>query len=503
MYNLRMVEVLEEISAAYERVGIKILYLGEPIPGWADIPPEALADATFMDDIALAVDGEDPDATLGRVRWAVAAVIDALSRRGIRVNLKRHKTAVLVSLRGQGARLTLANLVGNSDGWMEIETGALGNIRVALTEQYKHLGGMLDAQCAMRPEVQYRTASASGAYAPVRAKFFQNERLPRRARGWVLESDVMSRCTYNAGTWDPMTKGEFKLYSGQYMRMTRGLLPPTIRSKEAELSNRTACALLGRPEPVDALRVQQLRHLGHICKAQDSQLTSLLAWEHKVAPPGASWLSRALRAERRWETFEPPPHSRETVADVNALVSRAMRDPPRWLARVRTIKRRMLTWASALAPVWALRDALGQAPEEDHAGQPPSDSAAELSCPECHKPFASVKKLQAHRTVVHSFRKDERRWAHGSWCAGCALEWHTRERLIGHLRRTKGRGCLEAIKAFFPPFIRRRHDQARRQRRHDRARHHQDQRLQGELQEVALAHPHALGTHPHRQRAQR
>ena len=92
-----------------------------------------------------------------------------------------------------------------------------------------------------------------------------------------------------------------------------------------------------------------------------------------------------------------------------------MRDPPRWLARVRTIKRRMLTWASALAPVWALRDALGQVPEDDHAGQPPSDSAAELSCPECHKPFASVKTLQAHRTVVHSFRKDARRWAHGSW----------------------------------------------------------------------------------------
>jgi len=116
LYNLLMVEVLEEVSAAYERVGIKILYLGEPIQGWAGSPPEALAEATFMDDSALAVDGEDPDATLGRVRWAGAAVIDALSCRGIRVNLKRHKTAVLVSLRGQGATLALANLVGSGDG---------------------------------------------------------------------------------------------------------------------------------------------------------------------------------------------------------------------------------------------------------------------------------------------------------------------------------------------------------------------------------------------------
>ena len=198
-------------------------------------------------------------------------------------------------------------------------TSLMGQVQVALVTAYKHLGAMLDARCSTRPEILNRAASADAAYLPIRARCFQNERLPRQPRSWILEPDILSRVSFNSGVWQPMSAGEQKLYRGTYMRYVRGCMPPTTRSRESGLRDETVCALLGRHPPDFALQLQQLRHLGHICRARDGQLVSLLQWELEVAPVGEAWLSRAAAAHELWQCHYAPPQ-RSAVRTVDALL---------------------------------------------------------------------------------------------------------------------------------------------------------------------------------------
>ena len=61
LYNLLMVEVLQDVTQGYLDQGLLVLFNGQPLQAWEGIPAEALSDITFMDDIALVAEGGTPD----------------------------------------------------------------------------------------------------------------------------------------------------------------------------------------------------------------------------------------------------------------------------------------------------------------------------------------------------------------------------------------------------------------------------------------------------------
>lgn len=71
-------------------------------------------------------------------------------------------------------------------------------------------------------------------------------------------------------------------------------------------------------------------------------------------------------------------------------------------------------------------------------------------CDQCQKTFASKKALATHSGRAHGYRRVVKYFAVDNICNACAKIYHTRKRLIEHLRDATQ--CLATLQACFPPM---------------------------------------------------
>ncbi len=98
---------------------------------------------------------------------------------------------------------------------------------------------------------------------------------------------------------------------------------------------------------------------------------------------------------------------------------------------------RISLWQRALAKY----DAVPQPPQYD----------TKLVCYQCDETFDTVKAWRRHRSVRHMGKIDAQRFAIGSVCYSCGTDFHTRTRLVYHLRY-RGSGCLHEISQKIAPM---------------------------------------------------
>eukprot|EP00959_Pyramimonas_sp_CCMP1952_P442966 9273201-Pyramimonas_sp.AAC.1 len=72
-------------------------------------------------------------------------------------------------------------------------------------------------------------------------------------------------------------------------------------------------------------------------------------------------------------------------------------------------------------------------------------------CYECRATFETGCAWQCHRTKVHGRNDDIPRYAYDGYCAACDVNFHTRKRLIYHLkyRHTK---CIDRLRGIVEPM---------------------------------------------------
>jgi len=308
LFNLLMVEILEEIADECTNAGLVTLYRGEQLQSWMEAPLAALVDVTFMDDVVVIVDAPTARDLPRRSAQAAAIVFDAFATRGIRVNLQQHKTARMVATRGDGAQTALAELAQGDFPSIQVRSEVLGDMQVHVIRAYTHLGTVAEAQHRLKPELQHRNQSAKGALYPLRQKFYANPRIPMTPRGGILEADVLSRQLFNTAVWGPVAPGEDKKLRGEYAALLRPLPPGDLRSREAGVTHRALAAWTNRlPLPL-VLAFAHLAHLCRICRDTDAQLTTVLQWETSVAPAGKSWLEHSLPCVQTVRCHLSPEH---------------------------------------------------------------------------------------------------------------------------------------------------------------------------------------------------
>ncbi|CAE7246226.1 rbcL, partial [Symbiodinium sp. KB8] len=129
-----------------------------PVSGTEDL---AVTDTTWADDSAFPLEDVDASVLMRKTVRLCTLVLSFCTSHGMAPNLKPGKTSVMIALAGKGSRQARRDYFpgGTQRLWLpDLQVG------VAVTDQYKHLGGVVDCKLTMKPEVRFRLAQAASSY---------------------------------------------------------------------------------------------------------------------------------------------------------------------------------------------------------------------------------------------------------------------------------------------------------------------------------------------------
>lgn len=484
IFNLAYAPALGEISDGMDGAG-----LGLP-PGVLpqDVPriflgPDAeaplLADATFADDSAFMSVVRRNLEVVEDTRRLFRVICHALLRRGMRMNWKRGKTEVLYQLVGKDSRVARRDFLGS--GVDAIDLPEL-SAKVFVASSYKHLGTRCAAAGAMGPELEERRCALAGALGPLRRAVFRRPGLGDKAKVVLSESLALTKLLFQADAWDPLTEAQLRSVQGHVVGTFRYAFGLKVGSAEqVKEPDAVVMARAGRPDALHRLRVARLRLLPRLLAQGPPQLLLLL---DALLALDCGW-ARLVREDLEWarnfrENGPPLGAAAVNVAgppgEVPAQLQQQLLDdmalarvgPKTWRALVRrvacrhlatameelrcTLWRRELADACRVGAVPALPRAAAAAVAVAAGDQDQAEEAVRrFMCMDCGETFRAQGAWSRHRQRAHGVVHPARRYAYGSCCQHCMVEFHTRPRLVWHLRHVKPR-CLDAVRRFFDPL---------------------------------------------------
>ncbi|CAE7870876.1 unnamed protein product, partial [Symbiodinium microadriaticum] len=187
-----------------------------PLSGTEDL---AVTDTTWADDSAFPLEDEDAAVLMRKTVRLCTLVLSFCASHGMAPNLKPGKTSVMINLTGKGSKQARREYFPNGTQklWLpDLEVG------VAVTDQYKHLGGVVDCKLSMKPEVRFRLAQAASSYDAAKTLLLNSPKLELPTRA-ALFASVVTPTFFNLGLWMPSGAAWEMLRCG-YSKLVRRLL---------------------------------------------------------------------------------------------------------------------------------------------------------------------------------------------------------------------------------------------------------------------------------------
>ena len=158
-------------------------------------------DVTWMDDLALLVTDDDPEALIAKTRAVASAVIAECVQATLLPNLAEGKTEAAVDLRGPKSRRLRASIFGGMQPSVPLESPIWPEARLRLVACYKHVGGLVQAGGGTAMELTARTAAAWQAFRQRRKQIFMSPVVSHKDKAILFSSLVESTLYYGIGTW--------------------------------------------------------------------------------------------------------------------------------------------------------------------------------------------------------------------------------------------------------------------------------------------------------------
>ena len=436
-----------------------------PVPGTEDL---AVTDTTWADDSAFPLEDVDASVLMRKTVRLCTLVLSFCTSHGMAPNLKPGKTSVMIALAGKGSRQARRDYFpgGTQRLWLpDLQVG------VAVTDQYKHLGGVVDCKLTMKPEVRFRLAQAASSYDAAKALLLNSPKLELPTRA-ALFASIVTPTFFNLGLWMPHGEA-WEMLSCGYSKLVRRLLITDIGAHE----------VLHVPLPVAHWCTGCWRLELVATRARLSLLVSLatagppLLWA--MLQSEAKWL-QVLQADLQWLVSPEEPQWPKVIEPAWPEWHFLLRTAPQ---RFKRFLRRRLCQAhaeqcerdAALLGQWHCYRALVQS-QQIHA------PALSWLCRICAKTFKTKAALGAHFFKVHGRVAEYRHVTAGTKCEACDTDFWTEGRLAAHLRSSPG--CVSFLQ---------RNDKSVRQIRPGFG---SKQRRQGESQSYTLSVPLRQGHIP-------
>ena len=451
LFNLIMRLVLKDTHELIHEA-TEVAWLGSPesCVSFADantIPRCAYFDVSYVDDAAVALHAETLPDTEHLIQVVVESFHAAAAKRGLEINFSQGKTEVMWNLVGRGSRALKIRLhdAGQCLCWDSLQE----HFQLRVSHSYRHLGSWMQTARSHQREIAQRASLAMQSWGSLARSFYHKRYVGQRAKTIAFQSLSMSRMMYNAHTWIGITDDMIAKWQ-QKLRKPLGLMTkPYLRGVHpTQVDTVDLFAFAQVLPPMDQIHLARLRYLKRLLQYCPQGLWDLL-FQSKHLP--TSWLD-LCRASFAWfQKFYQAPGLPADACDLSAWLSYVALDTS-WKGRLQKAARGCLCFRTATAEqrVWLKSF-------ETHfvAGGGILPVAQTLAaetwiCDQCNKSFASRRALATHAGRAHGYRRLVKYYAVDNVCNACAKIYHTRKRLIEHLRDATA--CLHVLQACFPPL---------------------------------------------------
>ena len=358
-----------------------------------------------------------------------STVHDVFAERAMSLNYGAGKTEALLRMTGRNSSAIRKQLLGRSR--IVTFADATGHGRdLRLCQKYTHLGTAISEKGGPK---------AKQAVCPLAPKILRNFGIDVAARRHVLDAIGLSAATHNVGIWHCSTAEDARIWDTGIADMYRLILPADGRTGHPSFPcMHSAAGAAGFPSPALLLLKQRVLHACRVVSQQRDHLWTYLAGIDEVTP--GSWLE-CLRAdlrvvERFTAPFPSPVPDRHEGPASDALFL--------WLAEHCQLLRKRVRQACEAQSRGLWQYALFQHSARQIGLRPVQDSLegeAEWRCRLCTFVGGNYNSLSAHLFAAHQHRCAARRYATGTHCRVCLIQFWSTTRLVRHLAYS-GTDCL-------------------------------------------------------------
>ena len=434
LFLLGFARVMNRISCALESQGlVKSVPLSEEacaiLPaGFEDRFPGfrvPLCSSQYMDDVVFPVIGEAKK--INRMVSATAAVVyGEFHKHLLRMNMKQGKSEALIVFGGRGCKEAENMLFRDNGGIIPFEYRGVQHSLFA-TRVYKHVGTQSCVSGSLAPELKARVASMHGVSTSLGRYFFRRPQIPVPTKLLAARALLLSKGLFSAGTWPTLNASEHRKLHQAIMKVFGGCIVSGWHSKMYSFS--VAHQEHHLAAPIHLARQLRLGLFRRVCERAPEDLLPLLVSGSKAK---RSWFSAVVDDLRLFARhFQPMAHFLEaSVPEIIAFVRAAPRNFSKNVA-------------NALKDVGFNHPSVWSCPAVD-------EILSAWSCGDCDEVFLSARALSAHRFMKHGVKLTCRDKLTETHCPVCLNEFHTRARLVVHVRRASPI-CCSVLEEHYSP----------------------------------------------------
>ena len=398
-----------------------------------DGSPVSGQDATWADDSAWPIIADCPETLLRKASRLCSLVISQCTSHGMKPNFGRNKTALMFVLRGKGAVRAARSAFRAGKAALHLKDL---NLDVPTTNQYRHLGGLIDHKTHLVAEARQRLAVAAQAFDKGQNLLYTNPTIPLHVRASLLQTSVTATF-HNLAIWTPTGPGWTMLCQG-YMRLVKRLLSRQFPGETFFRLPTPAALLITGCLPIEILaRKARLSLLVSLCRSGPDSLWAVLQAEQ-------SWLG-TLRDDLHWLAEDKPDKWPKTCGAAWPEWQTLLTRHTMWFKRqTRHRAETELTSYSHKAALGLMLWALYKR-ASDVLGFHTEPTRCEWRCGPCSRSYKTKGALGAHFFKTHGRRAKYRAVVQGSLCAACGRQYWSTNRLARHLRDSPS--CAATLRA--------------------------------------------------------
>ena len=426
VFNLVFSQVLTEVQQELKDQGL-LLYMPlrqERDPYFSPITEEVLPmfQVTWADDLAVLAEFEHASQIESRLALIAHILLQKLQKYGMKVSIGETKTAAVVSPRGPGAVSIRRRLFAATNATFPVllEDDC---IKLPLVPKYRHLGGIIDANGSLLPEIRTRFSKARSAFWRAAKHVFRQRRVPLETRMVIFPSTVMSIMTWGSGAWTELNHREGQAWNTSLWNLYSLMMP---RNFIAPSRDDIRC-YLGCDDPEDLLQIARFRYFGALLRTAPDILWSLVADDSSAM--------RIYCEALKWaHTLVDRDSSVRDVSEGEAW-RRLAAQPAQWarygrtaLYRATQARLRNAATVKAHKHIHEILESNGLtvSSEQPRHGQ--------HFCVICERAFSAPQGWFLHASQKHNYVSESSEAVQGQTCHCCAKVYLSQERLRHHLR---------------------------------------------------------------------
>ncbi len=406
---------------------------------------------TWCDDLCLVFNAELATDLVKKISTTASCLFDACETLAMSPNLAPGKTEVLLCLQGRGSREAKRTYFAvDRGGWMDVICSRQ-SVRIHVTGEYQHLGGILHHQGDQRREAKRRIAMGHATFTTHRKLLLRNSNFTLQRRLQLFQSLILSQVTFGMETWTLRTRSTQISLHNSIMKLYKRLLD---YQKDDHVGDDDILSKLEALSPTVLLRTVRLRYLGLLYRNGGEDLWALVLQDEE-------W-KELIWADIRWMYGQLWNSSGLTDPDQNfdAWEHILASSPSYWKKLVRRAGLHSAKQQAVHYNVLQGHRRLGAHLEEHGKLRRPTPVQAHqrtdeeaYGCMQCQRPCRTRAGEGAHMFKAHQEVNPVRALFDTATCGHCLRHYQTPVRLGAHLKTsTECRQHLVGLGQYNPPL---------------------------------------------------